>query len=312
MPPIKRSSFVLVLVLSLCWCSLAVAENADESAVAATPGAGWGSVPTLQGVPALNGLLFVGTATNVNDPAATLNDVFTVDPVADTSATALMGVQVWGATADYANQRVLFTRASGLTPPAGQIGGGDELFAVPFSGGAPVSLGRITDPLGGFRVDGLAISGGVLYAVNAGATAQNGFYSIDLGTLEATEIALFADSIGGLDADPDTGVIYGSDDTTGMLVTISTSGTISNVAAYPGGFVDIDGVAVGGGLVYLVTDEAGTFPVYDIGAASYSTSLTSPFTSADTFSGAAFVLAVDLMPIFMDGFESGDISAWGP
>ncbi len=115
--------------------------------------------------------------------------------------------KVWGATADFANERILFTCASGLTPPVGEIGGGDELFAVPFSGGAPTSLGRITSPNGGFRVDGLAISGGVLYGANAGAGVDNGFYSIDTTTLVVTQIARYADSISGIDADPDTGII---------------------------------------------------------------------------------------------------------
>jgi hypothetical protein len=53
---------------------------------------------------------------------------------------------------------------------------------------------------------------------------------------------------------------------------------------------DIDGIAVGGGIAYLVTDEAGTIPVYDLVAGSYGTPLTSPFTTADVFSAAAIAV----------------------
>ncbi len=296
------------VLVGLCCSGMALAQTADEASATAWPQGGSGVVAIERGVPALDGLLFVGTCTNINDPAATANDVFTVDPAMDVSTSVLSGVQVWGATADIANERVLFTRASGLVPPDGEIGGGDELFAVPFSGGAPVSLGRITSPAGGFRVDGLAISGGVLYGVNAGAGPGNGLYSIDQTTLVVTEIALFVDSIGGLDADPDTGIIYGVNDTTGQLVTIATDGTITNVIAYPAGFTDVDGLAVGGGFAYLVTDEGGTFAVYDIGGGTFGTPLTSPFAAADTFSGAAVVISSG--SIFADGFESGTTGAW--
>lgn len=301
-------SITCVLLLGLG--SAALAQHPDEWSAALWQTEAPGASEAVLGVPSLVGLLFAGTSTNVNDPTGAANDVFSVDPVANTASSILTAVGVWGATADVANQRVLFTRASGLTPPPGQIGGGDELLAIPFAGGAATSLGRIVDGAGqGFRIDGLAMSGGVLYGVNAGAGVDNGFYSIDLNTLQVTQIALFADSIGGLDADPDTGIIYGTNDTTGQLVTLSTLGVITNVIAYPGGLVDIDGLAVGNGMAYLVTDEAGNFPVYDIAGGTFGTPLTSPFTVADTFSGAALAVA-DSSAIFGDGFEAGDTSAW--
>lgn len=299
-------SFVLLLGSG----SATFAQYADEWSDALWPAEPPGPSATTLGVPSLEGLLFAGTSTNINDPAGAANDVFSIDPMSDTSNSILMSVGVWGATADLANQRVLFTRASGLTPPPGEIGGGDELFAIPFGGGAETSLGRIVDGAGeGFRIDGLAISGGVLYGVNAGAGVGNGFYSIDLTTFLATQIALFTDSISGLDADPDTGIIYGTNDTTGQLVTLSTLGVITNVIAYPAGVSDVDGLAVGSGIAYLVTDEAGTFPAFDIAGGTFGTALTSPFTVADTFSGAAFASS-DTSSIFGDGFEAGDTSAW--
>lgn len=278
-----------VAVLLLGAASAAMANDPDELAEArgAVIVPGPGSLP--EAFPVLSDVLFMGTSTNTNNPAGTVNDIFVVDPVTSTATSGATGVGVWGATSDQAGQRVLFTRASGLTPPAGQIGGGDELMAVPFGGGDPVSLGRITIGGEGFRIDGLAISGGVLYGVNAGGGTQNGFYSIDWSTLVATQIAVYSDSISGIDADPSTGIIYGVNDSTGQLVTISTSGVISALAAYPAGETDIDGIGVGGGKAYLVTDEPGSVAVYDIASGTYDPPLTSPFTSSDTFSGAAFV-----------------------
>jgi len=259
---------------------------AQINEVAEGTGVAPGPSPITLGVPALDGLIFMGTSTNVNLPTGTVNDVYTLDPVSGNATSVLSGVGVWGATADPANSRMLFTRASGLTPPTGQIGGGDELFEVPYGGGAPTSLGRITTTAGGFRVDGLAVSGGILYGYNAGGGAENGLWSIDWGTLEATLVGANTASISGIDADPDTGIIYGVNDSTGQLVSLSTAGVVSNVVAYPAGFSDIDGLAVGGGIAYLIADEGGLVPVYDLVAGSYLDPMLSPFTAADTFSGA--------------------------
>ena len=282
-----------VLGISLCVGSVCFADDPAERARAVVSGPAPEAVEGTVVIPPLGDLLFIGTSQNSTDPTSTLNDVFTVDPMTDTSASVATGVQVWGATADIANQRVLFTRSSGN-------GSGDQLFEVPYAGGDPASVGLIMDPTGApMRIDGLAISGGVLYGTNADAL-NNGLYSIDWGTLVATQVGAFADSISGIDADPDTGVIYGVNDTTGQLVTLSPTGTITPVINYPAGFSDIDGIAVGNGIVYLVADEAGPIPAYDIAGAAYGTPLTSPFTSADVFSGAAY--AVGVIPVELQSF----------
>jgi hypothetical protein len=285
-------------------CLSAVSTFADdESAVGVAVAGAAGPPAAVQGVPALDDLLFVGTSQNINVSTGTLNDVFSVDPGTDSSNSLLFGVQVWGATADPANSRVLFTVSSGLT-----VNGGDNLFELPYAGGLPTLVGQIATA-GGLRVDGLAVSCGRLYGYNAAGGVENGFYSIDLTTLAATPIALLPDSISGIDADPDTGAIYGVNDTTGQLVRISSAGQVTNVAPYPVGLVDIDGLAVGGGFAYLVTDEAGAIAVYDLGAGAYVSPLTSPFTAADIFSGAAYAIEAT-GEIFCDDFSSGDTSAW--
>lgn len=272
---------VCLLVFGLGFSAMSSADDLDELASAGVHVNVPGSNGQIDAFPLLEDVLVVGTSQNSSDPTGTLNDIFTVDPATDVSVSVATGVGVWGATADMANGRVLFTSSDGMSF-------GNELFEVPFAGGDPVSLGGVMDVTGApFRVDGLGFSGGVLYATNADSLS-NGLYSIDMGTLVATNIALWADSISGIDGDPDTGVIYGVNDTTGQLVTISTTGTIANVIAYPAGLTDIDGIAVGDGKAFLVTDEAGTIPVYDIASGTFETPLTSPFTAADVFSGAAY------------------------
>ena len=244
--------------------------------------------------------LFVGTSTNASGSTSTLNDAFSVDVDMNTAQSILSGNGVWGATADPDNERILFTQSSAT-------GFGDNLFALPYTdGGTPVLLGNIT--LGGVaqRIDGLAMRNGVLYGFEAGNGATNGFYQIDLQTFEATLIAASTESISGIDADPETCIIYGVNDTAGQVVTLDTNGNITNLVAYPVGITDIDGIAVGGGYAYLVTDEAGDIAVLDLSTLTYDTSLTSPFTAADTFSAGALAVpsaANNLDLIYKNGFE---------
>ena len=311
MPKTPKRSIVLksLLLISLVFGGVLATPlmAQDEESSAATRIVSPAVSPDFnRGVASIEGQLFVGTSQNSNDPTDTLNDVFAVNPSTDSSTSILSEVQVWGATADLANQRVLFTRSGGQS-----VDGGDELFEIPVTGGAPNSLGLITLGSGApQRIDGLAISGGTLYGTNAGGGAGAGFYSIDLGTLVATQISSFSmsgESISGLDADPDTGIIYGTDDSTGQLVSIDTSGVITNVAAYPAGIADIDGLAVGNGLAFLVTDESQPISVYDLTSGTYLSDLTSPFTSADVFSGAAFPAA----PSLPESVPVSTFSTWG-
>ncbi len=265
------------------------------------------NVNTYFGAPDISEALFVGTSTNNNTPAGTLNDVFAVD-LSNTAQSILSANGVWGATADPENERILFTQSSGSEPPVGTVGGGDNLLAQPYTGGSPSLLGRITLAGAGLRIDGLALRNGRLYGFNAGNAVDNGFYQIDLNTFEATLIAANADSISGLDADPKTCIIYGTNDTTGQVVRIAPNGSTFDLAAYPVGINDIDGIAVGNGYAYLVTDENQDIAVLNLSTLLYETPLSSPFTAADTFSAGALAVlppsqAEILDRIFDNGFD---------
>lgn len=228
--------------------------------------------------------LFVGTALN---PTGTNHSAFLVDVINNTSTPVFSGQSVWGATYDFANKRYLFTGDGGTT--------GDVLFELPLGSGTPNALGTINDVGGGSqRIDGLAISGDVLYGSYAGATAEDGIWTIDMNTLDATLVLPLSDSISGIDADPKTGRIFGVNDTTTSLVSIDVStGILTPVAPYPIGQTDIDGLAIDyDGRAYLVPDEPGSIYVYDFIGGSYLTPLTNPWTSADTFSGAAYAYEI--------------------
>ncbi|MFZ0546131.1 MAG: hypothetical protein WAM60_11865, partial [Candidatus Promineifilaceae bacterium] len=227
--------------------------------------------------------LIVGTSLN---PTGTSHDVFEVDVVGDTSQPLLTSFSVGGATYDAANDRVLFTSSMGSTNI-------DQLWEWPV-GGSLNNLGTLSDGATAQRMDGLAMSGGVLYGSYAGGEVDDGLWTIDVNTLVATSVFTFSDSISGIDADPNTGTIYGVDDTTGSLVEIDVVGqTLTPVTAYPANESDIDGLAVSDdGRAYLVTDQPGSFYVYNLNTNSYETPLTAPWTASDTFSGAAYIYSV--------------------
>ncbi|HSM12617.1 MAG TPA: hypothetical protein VLA66_00985, partial [Thermoanaerobaculia bacterium] len=208
------------------------------------------------------------------------------------------GFTPWGAAYDATNDRVLFN--SGTTLYEWPIGGSVNL------------LGTITNGGGGnLSMVALAWYQNTLYATRN--IANEAVYSIDLSTLVATPVIDYDDAtydFGGLSIDPATGEFYGTDDgSNDALMRINMDGSATLIAPYPVGQTDIDGLAVGGGFAYLVTDEPGDIFVWDFGGGSYATPIPNPWTTAETFSAGAWIEVVDTMP-FIDGFESGDTSAW--
>ena len=165
-------------------------------------------------------------------------------------------------------------------------------------GGLPTALGTIADAAGNAQsVVGLAWANGGLYASRN--IANEAIYSIDLDTLVASVLLDYEDAdwdFGGLAYNPADGLFYGTnDDTTpngSGLYSIDAfgGGGINLVTPYPAGETDIDGLAIGNGVAYLVEDEAGdTIHPYDLGAGAYLPSITSPMQTSELFSGAAWV-----------------------
>jgi len=103
---------------------------------------------------------------------------------------------------------------------------------------------------------------------------------------------------GGLDYDPASGKLFGLSDTApaggvrGLYEIDAVGMTTTFRVGYPGTETDIDGLAVGGGKAYFVTDGPNTtqasFYVYNLTTNAFEASLPSPFTGSGTFGAAAY------------------------
>ena len=208
---------------------------------------------------------------------------YLIDPVTNTNIQAFTGGVVWGAAFDMPNNRILFNN-------------GSTLYQWPV-GGAVTSLGTIHDPGGAsLNFTGLTYYNGMLYGVRN--IANEAVYAIDPTTLVATVFIEYVDGdfdYGGLAVDPNTGVLYGTNDDTSPyglgLFRINLDGTGTLITPYPAGETDIDGLAVShDGFAYLVIDQPGSIYVWDFTAGAYAAPLTSPFTTSETFSGGAWIM----------------------
>ena len=209
---------------------------------------------------------------------------YTMDPTSNASTPHALGVQVWGSAYDPANNVVY-------------INSGTTLYEWPVGSAVVNTLGAITDPAGAPQaMVGLAFYNGPLYA--ARNIANEAIYVIDTSTRVATVFIDYVDAdfdFGGLAADPNSGDLYGTnDDATPYgagLFRINPDGTATLIAPYPAGQTDIDGLAVSDdGYAYLVIDEPGFIYVWDFAGGAYATPLTNPWTSAETFSGGAYIV----------------------
>jgi hypothetical protein len=130
--------------------------------------------------------------------------------------------------------------------------------------------------------------------------ATEAVYEIDPNTGVATQVYVYPSTFdyGGLDYDDSTNQLYGLNDATGApggrgLFRIDVGAQTSTfLTAYPGGETDIDGLGVGNGKAYFVTDGPNTtqasFYVYDIASGLFENPLGSPFTGSGTFSAGAW------------------------
>ena len=194
------------------------------------------------------------------------------------------GIDVWSLASDNVNNRLY-------------VGSGTDLFVYDGSG-APTLLG--TTNIGGSATSfvGYAFSNGRLYATRN--IANEGVYEINLTTFEASLVVDYADAdydFGGFDYDETTGAFYGSNDDTSPhgagLFEIDLAGSITKIANYPpftgsGASPDVDGLAAGAGIAYLVPDEPGEIGRYDIINGVALSPIPNPFGSSEIFSAGAY------------------------
>ncbi len=303
-----RNSQLILLILCLSWLT---PGQADESLQ--TPQAEDNTTPGLFGdtqFPPFSGMLFAGTAGNSANPNDTFNGISLIDPATGTVIFNAPNIQTWGAAADPLSRRVFFSVSSNSI---GSLGG-DELFVLSYDGGTPESLGVILDPLGEpLRMDGLAVVAGQLYAALDGAPGggdPDGLYRINLDS-KVSELVVSFTGIGGLDADPVSGRLFGTNDDELVLVEIDiAAGTVTDLIAYPEGISDIDGLAGAADLLYLVSDEDQPIQRFDLTSNDFSITLPSPFITADTFSGAALAAEAPVVKEFVPPSVPA-LNGWG-
>ncbi len=281
--------YSLRLMTTLVSLLLVNANHANEQTILPSPSSGSGASEILGKTvfPPFSGMLFAGTAGNSADPGDTFNGISLISPNDGSIIFNAPDVQAWGAAADIGNRRILFSVSSNSI---GSLGG-DELFALSYDGGMAESLGVILDPLGEpLRMDGLAVIAGQLYAALDGAPGggdPDGLYRVNLDDKNSELVVSFT-GIGGIDADPISGRLFGNNDDTEMLMEIDiNTGLTTDVVPYPKGISDIDAMAAGENTLYLISDEDQPIQVFDISTSTFSGTLPGPFITADTFAGAA-------------------------
>jgi hypothetical protein len=233
-----------------------------------------------------SGELFVA----VDDPAL---PAFRIDVHNDVAIDVFQGYAVWGSAYDSDADRILFSSGSSLYE--WPIGGSVSLLGVMENSSEVEQL-----------FNGLAYYNGTLFGCG-GTESLLGIHTIDVATLETTLTVETAERLGcgGLAADPDTGDLYfTSDDPTIYppgLYLLNQDGTGQLITGYPPGEVDVDGLAIGDGKAYLVTDDPSPSLIYvwDLSSAAYQTPLTSPWVSTSVRSAAAWIEDT----LFRNGFE---------
>jgi hypothetical protein len=221
------------------------------------------------------------------------------------SALANSAVQVWGLAADEANETLYIA------------GNANTLFKWTEAGGLE-TIATFTYNAAAVNFVSLAYSNGKLYGTRNITT--EGVYEIDPATAVATLLWAYptAYDIGGLDVDPATGKLYGTNDATaaplgqGLFEIDTTAQTFVKVSDYPAilgsGPNDLDGLAIGNGKAYFIPDQPGEIGVLDLATLTFDPPFANPFTTSEIFSGGAFASFLAATACYPDCDGSGGLS----
>lgn len=179
----------------------------------------------------------------------------------------------------------------------------------PLNSGAPTNLVTVHDDTGDeILMSGLAFARGQLFGVTN--VLDEAFYSIDPQTGLAEMVLNYFDfdfDFGGFAYNPQDGLFYVTDDDStpelGLRsVDLFGDGTIAFVADYPEGELDIDGLAIGNGVAYLVEDEPGpSIHPFDLATGEYLDPIESPMHTTEVLAGAAWVPAPGALAVLALG-----------
>ena len=171
---------------------------------------------------------------------------------------------------------------------------------------APMLVGTTTNTAGqNLSLTGLAFdnANNRLYASRTldSSSGPEGFYELNPNTAQATlrfSVPASASDFGGFDYDATTGNFYANNDTgsTGIYRVDFTNNNVSFVAPYPvtsDNPPDIDGLAVGGGRVFLIEDRAvqtgGKVYRFNLATNQYESALLTPWFFNEVFAGATYI-----------------------
>ena len=166
---------------------------------------------------------------------------------------------------------------------------------------------------------GLAFNGGKLYG--SVVTGTEGIFEIDIATGAATRVCTTnsAYDFSGIDFDQSTGMLYGVSDlapvggTPGLFQIDLATGSATLVTPYPSPFPgagtipDVDGLAVGNGIAYLIVDQPGNFARFDLSTGTYLPQITNPWTLSRTLCAGAFAPCFAVEPCRADIDQSGGV-----
>ncbi|UCD75111.1 MAG: hypothetical protein JSV91_15165 [Phycisphaerales bacterium] len=190
---------------------------------------------------------------------------------------------IWGLAADDINGYLYYS-------------GGTELYRVPYDTLEPEFVADFASNDAIMTIAGLGFNPqtGLLYGSRT--AGDEGIYEINPTDGHATllyEVTGSAFDLGGFDYDVTTDAFYGlNDDITpfgrGLFEIDPFSQNAAHIVDYPGGQTDVDGLAVGDGRAYFVTDDPGEIFIYNLLSSEWETSIASPWFSSELFSGATW------------------------
>jgi hypothetical protein len=189
------------------------------------------------------------------------------------------GYEVWGLAADDPGRALYFND-------------GVDLYKVPYDTLVPEFVATITYDGANSSMVALGYYDGKLYGTKNISTEA--VYEIDPGTGVAELKWAYPTSFdfGGIDMD-EGGTLYGLTDSGGAgLYEIDFENQVANfIVGYPDpAETDLDGLAVGGGRAYFVTDDnsPGLIYVYNFGLGDFEDPIPAPWTTSEIFAGGAW------------------------
>lgn len=227
-----------------------------------------------------------------NDQSGTAT-IWMID-VSNGNATALYSSSVsstkpWGMAADNVNNILYWNNGSTLNW---------STYASLLSGNPTVNSLTMTFGTSTVNYVGLGFNPATGKLLGTRNISTEAVYEIDPASGVSNLLYAYSSSFdfGGLDYD--NGTLYGLSDTApagqvrGLYSIDYVGGSTSFITGYPSGETDIDGLAVGGGKAYFVTDGPNTtqtsFYVYNLSTNSFETPIPSTFTGSGTFAAGAW------------------------